>query len=106
MTMKAPCAASSRTTAFPMPLLPPVTMATLPLRLIWIVLLSVWGGATKVLGARRSRCRQRRGGEDQVSDQGGPTGLMLGAKAHSGVAMEILVERDVVLPSGVGGQQV
>ena len=41
MTMLAPCAASSRTTALPMPLLPPVTMATLPVRLMDVLLFCV-----------------------------------------------------------------
>src|SRR3954463_5247739 len=91
--MEAPWAASSRTTAFPIPLLPPVTMATLPASVMVVFSFCRSG----VLGWR---------GEDQMRDQSGPAGLMCGAEAHSGVAVEVLVERDVVLPSGVGGQQV
>ena len=48
-------------------------------------------------------CRSAgRGGDDQVGGQGRPTGLVFGAQPHAGVAVEVLVERDIVPPSGVG----
>src|SRR5262245_15818139 len=37
MTTRAPCLASCSTIALPMPLLPPVTMATFPLRLMMLL---------------------------------------------------------------------
>src|SRR4051794_14163225 len=106
MTMLAPWAASSRTTALPMPLLPPVTMATLPVRLMRLSSCSVgvFQGA-KLLAAEQPSLLARWCGEDQVGDQRGPTGLVFRTESHAGVAMEVLVERDVVPPPRVGRQQ-
>src|SRR6478672_3969470 len=104
--MLAPCAASSRTTALPMPLFPPVTMATLPVRLMGLFLFcrSCWTGKK---GCGRSGFALTRGcGENQVRDQGRPAGLVLRAETHTGVTVEVLVERDVVPPPWIGGQQV
>src|SRR5215207_9218878 len=39
---------------------------------------------------------------DQLSDQGGPAGLVGGAEAGAGVAVEVLMEEDVVPPVRVG----
>src|SRR6478672_324814 len=98
MTTLAPCAASSRTMALPMPLLPPVTMATLPERDMFAdsCRKGFWLGAYRGL----SRCSGSvgRGGQYEVGDQRVPSGLVRGAQAHAGIAVEVLVERQVVLP--------
>ena len=39
--------------------------------------------------------------EDQVDDQAGPAGLVGGAEALAGIAVEVLVERQQVVPGGV-----
>src|SRR5689334_12926424 len=78
MTMFAPCRASSRTMALPMPLLPPVTMATLSLRFILFLLF-------------RARWKKKLG------HQGGPTGLMRCANAATVVAVKIFVKQNVIL---------
>ena len=39
---------------------------------------------------------------DQVRDQAGPAGLVRGADARAGVAMEVLVELQQVVPLRVG----
>ena len=44
--------------------------------------------------------------EEEVRDQGGPPGLVHGAESGPVVAVEVLVEQQVVLPRGVGLQQV
>ena len=41
----------------------------------------------------------------QARDQGGPTGLMAGAEAPSGVAVEVLMEKKQVAPMRVGGEK-
>src|SRR5712692_4637781 len=43
---------------------------------------------------------------DQVGYQAGPAGLVRGAKAGPGVTVEILAEKDVVAPGGIGLQPV
>src|SRR6202000_3032622 len=39
---------------------------------------------------------------DQFCDQAGPSGLVAGAQARAVVAMEVLIEQDVILPLGIG----
>src|SRR6476620_3076227 len=39
---------------------------------------------------------------DEVRDQAGPAGLVGGADASAGVAVEVLVEQQQVMPLGVG----
>src|SRR5258708_33399220 len=39
---------------------------------------------------------------DQLCDHAGPTGLMAGPEARAVVAVEVLVEQDVILPLGIG----
>src|SRR5215468_2583521 len=55
MTILTPCFANARTMAIPMPLLPPVTMATFPLRLIVISPLQLMVDSTKLHGDGRRR---------------------------------------------------
>src|SRR5581483_12197645 len=43
--------------------------------------------------------------KDQVRDEPRPAGLVRGAEARAGVAVEVLVERDQVLPGGVARRQ-
>src|SRR6478735_137198 len=40
--------------------------------------------------------------DEEVRDQGGPAGLMHGAEPGAVVAVEVLVEQQVVLPPGIG----
>src|SRR5690349_5212707 len=54
MTMLACCSASARAMAFPMPLLPPVTMATLPARLISGSLAAAIESGTESCARRRA----------------------------------------------------
>jgi hypothetical protein len=44
--------------------------------------------------------------EEQMGYQRGPAGLMRSTQASTGVAVEIFVERDVVPPARVSGEQV
>jgi hypothetical protein len=44
--------------------------------------------------------------EDEVCDQGGPAGLVHGPESGPVVAVEVLVEQQVVLPCGIVLQQV
>ena len=39
---------------------------------------------------------------DQLGDNPGPAGLVAGARARAGVAVEVLVEENVVSPVGIG----
>src|SRR5271167_5173961 len=39
---------------------------------------------------------------DQLCDHAGPTGLMTGPEARAVIAVEVLVEQDVILPVGIG----
>ena len=39
---------------------------------------------------------------DQLCDHTGPTGLMTGPEARAVIAVEVLVEKDVILPMGIG----
>src|SRR5271165_6596202 len=39
---------------------------------------------------------------DQLCDHTGPTGLMAGPEARAVIAVEVLVEKDVILPLGIG----
>src|SRR6266704_7004536 len=43
--------------------------------------------------------------QDQVDDEAGPAGLVRGAEAAPGVAVEVLVERQQVVPVRVGLEQ-
>src|SRR4051812_33602153 len=117
MTTLAWCAASERAMAFPMPLLPPVTMATLPVRLMECSLVPVLAGRDGVCrsagpgrwlrggsGAgvdagrhrRRVRCGQVGRGDDQtqvgerlreVADQALGRGVVL-LRQHPHVVLE------------------
>src|SRR6478735_7189944 len=106
MTMFAPCSARARTMPLPMPLLPPVTMATLPSRLmVW--LLQWWGscGGRWVGGTGRVSLGGRdheRGeahhhgntGGDAEQRRKGDAGSLQRAGAEGGQAVPQLVERD------------
>src|SRR5262245_55939933 len=117
MTTLAPCRASSSTMAWPMPLFPPVTMATLFLSdmqssKIWFSHGLVDVNLTDVFrmnGLTRNRFRGRRVSirlfrelADQVGNEPGPTGLVRCATAAAIVAVEIFVKQDVVLEMGIG----
>ena len=39
---------------------------------------------------------------DQFCDHAGPTGLMAGPEARAVIAVEVLIEQDVVLPQWIG----
>ena len=41
---------------------------------------------------------------EQVGDERGPAGLVRGTEALAGVAVEVLAERDVLLPQGIVGR--
>src|SRR5665213_1144143 len=60
-----------------MPLPAPVTIATLP---------------------SRSNSRPPVSSDDQIGDEARPTGLVRGAQPGTGVPVEVLVERDQVVP--------
>src|SRR5215831_13431196 len=86
MTILAPCFANSRTMAIPIPLLPPVTMATFPLRLIVISPLQLMVDSTKLHGdGRRRGVRGGGGGAHNAlrssSTHGGP---QAGLPGHRG----------------------
>src|SRR3954469_4115779 len=53
-------------------------------------------------GARLGRAAAA---DDQVGHEPGPAGLVRGAEAHAGVAVEVLVERDLVVPRRVALEQ-
>ena len=57
------------------------------------------GGDRRARGRRRAHVRP--GPHDQVGHQPGPAGLMRGAEAGAGVAVEVLVKRDEVVPGRV-----
>ena len=38
---------------------------------------------------------------DELSDEGGPAGLVVGAESFAGVAVEVFIEEEVVAPVGV-----
>src|SRR3954449_1151160 len=109
MTMLAPASASPRTTALPMPLLPPVTMATLPLSVMSLFLGSWPAGGVVVLLRPDQFVRDShqltdgvhavaRATADDVGDEAGPAGLVRGPEARTVVAVEVLVEDEIVLP--------
>src|SRR5215469_4363539 len=98
MTTLACSRASSRTIAWPIPLLPPVMMATLPFNGIVDSLGLIArknGGAPafeKGSGIQASK------NFDQRRHQPGPSGLVTGADAGAIVAVEIFVEQKIVPP--------
>src|SRR6185369_17847869 len=65
MTMSAPSLASARTIALPMPLLPPVTTATLPSRLMGCSSAPASGDSSVGLGEHHADVRQGRRGTDE-----------------------------------------
>src|SRR5215813_5831793 len=112
MTTRAPCRASSRTIAWPIPLLPPVTIAVLLFRAItppFTIDLHCFapfqvrrrGEAGSPLAAGSGR-RPLRNLRDQVCHKTGPAGLVRSAAPASIVAVKALVEQDVVLEMRVG----
>src|SRR5271169_3188053 len=96
--MLAPALARPSAIALPIPLLPPVTIATFPLSDIASIPFAQARRPRAAplavnLSRRCARCRQP---VDQIGDQGGPTGLMRGAKSTPVVAVEIFVEKNEV----------
>src|SRR6476620_4256799 len=98
MTMLAPAAARPRTTALPMPLLPPVTMATLPLSVMSFFLGSgPAAGVVLLLGPDQlvRHSHQLTDGvhtvsrttADDIGDEAGPAGLVRGAEPRTVVAV-------------------
>src|SRR5947208_2875621 len=80
MTTRAPCAASASTIALPMPLLPPVTIATFPCKRM-AVLLSVaerLQGACQSCGASWSRRRPNRATATLTAGRDGGPGTRRG----------------------------
>src|SRR5271166_6599640 len=53
-------------------------------------------GLQELLGVERAE------NLDQLGDDAGPAGLMAGAKARSGVAVEVLVEENMISPVRIG----
>src|SRR6516225_4488110 len=102
MTTLAPCRASSRTIAWPIPLLPPVTMATLPFNDIvnphTLSIANKGGGPT---GFEIALCVETAKDFDQRRHEPGPSGLMTGADAGAIVAVKIFVEQQVIPPIGI-----
>src|SRR5262249_27416470 len=112
MTTRAPCRASSRTIAWPIPLLPPVTIAVLLFRAItppFTIDLHCFapfqvrrrGEAGSPLAAGSGR-RPLRNLRDQVCHKTGPAGLVRSAAPASIVAVKALMEQDVVLEMRIG----
>src|SRR3954447_3829877 len=58
--------------------------------------------ALRALPAGQVRIRQHPVDLDDPSDAPRPAGLMAGAHARAGVAVEVLVEQEVVPPQGIG----
>src|SRR5262245_16100627 len=103
MTTFASCLTSSRTIALPMPLLPPVTMATFPSSLI-VALPFLRRLRTSRLRSIL-RCLLPRGASDlfkHFRDQSGPAGLVARAAPRAVVAMKILMEQQTVAPVRIG----
>src|SRR5581483_5345098 len=95
--MLAPSAAAASTIASPIPLLPPVTTIDLP---------------SSSTDTSCPRCDGRSLGapapppRDQVGDEPRPTRLVGGAETGTRLAVEVLVERDQVVPRGVALEEV
>src|SRR4029450_2972285 len=106
MTTRAPCRASSRTIAWPIPLLPPVTIAVLLFRDItppftidlhgfaaFQVRRRGEAGSPLAAGAGGGRCAIC---AIRFCHKTGPAGLVRSAAPASIVAVKVLVEQDVV----------
>src|SRR5690348_2704901 len=112
MTMLAPWRASSRTIAWPIPLLPPVTIAILFFSDMIRVLDAIEplerpSSTLNRLSRQRFRRRDLSGFfvrklSDQIRHQPGPTGLVRGAAAAAIVAMKVFMEKNVVLEMRIG----
>src|SRR6476659_6147656 len=112
MTTLAPWRASSRTIAWPIPLLPPVTIATLFFSDMIRVLddqepLERPSSPLNRLSRRRFRACDISSLfvhelTDQIRHQPGPTGLVRCAAAAAVVAVEVFMEQDVVLEMRIG----
>src|SRR5579884_4344690 len=86
MTTFAPSAAAASTIASPIPLLPPVTTTDFPWRSI----------DTPSLGRRVGTAT-----DEQIGDEPRPAGLVRSAEAGARVGVEVLVEREQIVPGGV-----
>src|SRR6266516_8139974 len=118
MTTLASCPASSITIALPIPLLPPVTMATLFLTDMVVPMMIDANRCPSRIGRRgrsslRFGRRQARGAStcrwflcseliDEIGDEPGPPRLVRRAAATAIVAVKVLMKQDVVFEIGVG----